>query len=434
MTRVAGGLQCNRGWGSLARARHVVRCDTLFELATVKKGPPPPTTPSLTAKNAAAHKAGSAVLKARNAAGKPARASPSPKHQRPHRVHVGLGNRIAEARHHRAELEEEARRHHTPVSDLAEGESADEKEEEIRITGLNFDEERRKRGRQHSQDDDEEEDAEEAVALGQAAAARGFASQEGAGKYFQDLPEDHLGDLSLTNPNEMKRLLGPSVRFAMHAMLIAEDRLKNGMPREDAVELLAQIYLGVADRAYANKALREFGCGTGIIDIYPLEVIAHLLEHVPAFFTKVCRGNFLAPAKAGYLAVAGDPIVLEYDPHLRIRGFAIKGGEKPGYLFEPTDPPGKYHLTFRTAGVFKVLISAIAKNGFVFVEEIEFRVREGDAARFDRAPALQRERSHEREGEDGGASERSSGEALEGGEAEPAAKKDDLTFHFPRRI
>jgi hypothetical protein len=298
---------------------------------------------------------------------------------------VGQNIRIANARHHRAELEEEERRHHTVPLDSSGGSQAEDVENDNRITGLNFDEERKKRGRQQSDDPEEEEgkedDAEEAVALGQAAAAKGFATADGAGKYFQDLPEDRLGDLSLTNPDDMKRLLGPSVRFAQHAMLLAEDRLKSGMPRDEVVRFLAEFYLGVSDRAYANKALRDFGAGTGIIDVYPLEVFDQLLEHVPSFFTKVSRGRFLTSSTTGaYKGKAGAPLVLTYDPKLRLRGFALKGGDRPGYLLEPVDPPGTYHLVFQTPGTFTVLVSAIGKDGTVAIEEFRAEIVGGEAA------------------------------------------------------
>jgi hypothetical protein len=262
------------------------------------------------------------------------------------------------------------------------------------------------------------------VTLGQAAAEKGFAQKEGGGKYFQDMPDNRLGDLSLTNPNEMKRLLGPSVRFAQHAMLLAEDRLKSGNDRVNVIQFLAELYLGVADRAYALKALREFGTGTGIIDIYPLEVMTHLLENVPGFFTKVGKARFFTSNTTGvYKSETGKPIVLTYDPSLRIRGFALEGGPRPGYLFEPVGPPGTYHLTFSTPGSFKVMVSAISKQGGVAIDELAVEIEQG-AGDIETAAAIQRERAHEAEPEDAADSE------------EPAkeSKKDDLTIHYPKRI
>lgn len=337
--------------------------------------------------------------------------------------------RKAQDVYHRKELEEEARKHHVALADGPEqAQREEEVDEDYVLQGLNFDEQRKKRGRQQQQDDDDEhEDAEDAVALGQAAAEKGFTQKEGGGKYFQDMPADRMGDLSLSNPNDMKRLLGPSVRFAQHAMLLAEDRMKSGSDRVQVIEFLASLYLGVADRAYALKALREFGTGTGIIDIYPLEVMKHLLENVPAFFTKIAKGRFFTANTSGvYRGETGKPIVLSYDPALRIRGFALDGGPRPGYLFEPVDPPGTYHLIFQTAGQYKVMVSAISKNGSVSIEELAVEIAQGTSS-IEETAAIQRERAHELEAE-------AEGEAPSEDPSQKPAKKDDLTIHFPKRI
>lgn len=403
-------------------------------LTDVKKGALPPGAPTPGATQASASQAGQKLLKAHNAAGKQAKSAPKSEFQRPHRVHTGHERRIAADRHHAAEMEDEARKNAQVGLDPNAGAQAlEEKEHERRIEGLNFDEQRKKKGRQKKDDDerDDREDAEEAVALGQAAAAKGFASADGAGKYFQDLPPDRLGDQALTDPNEMKRALGPSARFAQHAMLLAEERLKTGIPRDEAVAFLASLYLGVGDRAYANKALREFGCGTGIIDLYPLEVMQHLLEHVPGFFSSVTKGHFFrAPKTGSYKGRTGEPIVLQYPADLRIRGFALKGGAKPGYVFEPIDPPGTYHLTFNTPGRFTVMVSAIAKNGAVMIEELDVEVALGKLS-FDEAAAIRREKKHEAE-----LAAEEARAAADPKATEPAtpAKKDDLKINFPRRI
>jgi hypothetical protein len=385
-------------------------------VATVKKGggpapgPLPPQEPS-----DATSRVGAEILKAKSA--------PKSEYMRPHRAHVSAERKAAESRHHAAQMEEEARK--GVFLEAQSGLSREEElEEQQRVQGLNFDDERKKRGRrQNDENEDEPEDGEDAFALGKDAAQKGLGQNDGAGKYFQDLPDDRLGDLSLSNPNEMKRLLGPTVRFAQHAMLLAEERLKSGIARDEVIDFLASLYVGVADRAYAQKALREFGTGTGIIDIYPLELMNSLLENVPTFFNKVAKGRFFASSTTGkYKSVTGKPIVLTYDASLRIRGFALHGGPRPGYLFEPVDPPGTYHLTFQTPGEFKVLVSAISKNGAVAIEELQIEIAQGADAS-EEAAALKRERAHD-----------------DAGEVEPAAepakegKKDDLTFHFPKRI
>lgn len=384
-------------------------------------------------------------LKARNAAGKQAHSSPKSEYQRPHRVHTSAERRAAEARKHEAAMQDEAMKHLQIDLEKTQAQRDAEIEENQRLKGISLDERRNKRGRKKEDEDaPDQESAEE-----QAAKTLGL-GEGGAGKYFQDMPADRLGDLSLTSPNEMKRLLGPSVRFAQHAMLLAEARLKEGAPRQEALGYLASIYLGLADRAYANKALRDFGASTGIVDLYPLELMKHLLEHVPSFLSKVSTASFLAATpREGYKAKAGVPLKLTFDAGLRIRGFAIKSGEKPGYLLEPMDPPGTYHLTMGSAGTFTVMMSALDKNGTLHIQEFNIEVAPGDAAALASAAAIKRERAGE--GSDAPASAEPAADGvlsaapgepdaapaaprIPGAKTDPSAKKKDLTFTMPRKI
>jgi hypothetical protein len=363
-------------------------------------------------------------LRARNAAGKQARSAPKVEHRPPRRVNTEAEEAAAFERHHRALLEDEAARH-AMVEAAADAQRALEHEEEDqRVRGIDLDEDRKRRGRpQRDPEDGRGEDGEAAAQAAQAAASKGLAQADGAGRYFQDAPADRLGDPSLTRPDDIKRQLGPSVRFAQHAMILAEARLKASGRRDEAVSFLASLYLGVSDRAYANKALREFGPATGIIDIYPLEVMQHLLQHVPGFVSRANETRFLEAKTATYRARAGEPIRLVHDPELRIRGFALPGGARPGYVLEPVDPPGTYHLTFLEAGQFDVLLSAISREGWLLIETLRCEIAPGDPAILARLEGEERVR---------GAVEEDAG-------AEPPAEprrggRDDLTFHFPRRI
>jgi hypothetical protein len=336
---------------------------------------------------------------ARNAAGKQARATPKGKYQRPHRVHTEEEERIAEFRHHQAVVEEEAHKRHVRDTGGADAREADEPEEDqYKIEGFTFDDRRKKKGKKQEDEEDEAEDGEAAAEAAQAAKKSGLLEADGAGRYFQDVPQDRLGDLGLTNPNEMKRVLGATSRFAQHAMLLAQQKIDQGESRGDAIAFLARFYIELGDREYAKKALREFGPGTGILDIYPLEVVEHLLEFVPSFFHNVQRGRFFTSSlNSQYRAKAGEIITLTYPPELKIRGFALKGGERPGYLLEPTDPPGTYALSFQSSGTYQILVSAIGRAGAVFIEEMVCEIEEGDAASFEAAAAIQRERAAEQE-------------------------------------
>lgn len=376
-------------------------------------------------------------LRARNAAGKQARESPLAEWQRPHRVHTSAERRAAEERKSQARLLEEASKKAVIEGQIQLSNDVEiEEQEQQGLDAVSLDEDRRRRRRQQEQDEPSQEQSKEE------SAARSLGLSEGAsGKYFQDLPADRLGDPGLTNPNDMKRLLGPSVRFAQHAMMLADQRMKEGLPRDEALQFLASLYLGVSDRAYANKALRDFGAATGILDLYPLELMQHLLANVPSFLSKVSTAKlFAAVPAAGLTGEAGKPIVLRYDAELRIRGFAVRGGERPGYLFEPVDPPGTYHLTFATAGQYTCMVSALAKDGTLRLDELAVTIKPGDGKAIEASATFQKTRTLEGDDEAPGAAGGGPASTAAGGtpgpdEATPVPKpKKDLKFTIPRKI
>jgi hypothetical protein len=395
-------------------------------LSNIKKPEPPAATPPSddSTESPGGSRAGADLLRA---TAPKAKSAPKMEHQEHHHVHIYRHIRVAAIRKHRVELEDEARQHfiHSPDGPPPTAIDPDVRAK-LALDAVALDDRKKKKRKRRRQDEQDREDRDREDELDEGpdpeqAAQRVLAKGDSKGKYFQDRPPDRLGDLSLVDPNDMRRFLGPPVRFAQHAMLLAEDRLKSGTKRAEVIDFMASLYLRVDDRAYAHKALRDFGTGSGIIDIYPLEVVKHLLESVPSFFTRLTRGPFMSSSKpGGYEGVTGKPIVLTYDPQLRIRGFALLDGPRPGYLFEPVDPPGTYHLTFQSPGRFTVLVSAIGKNGQIFVEELEVDVKQGEASS-EEARAFQRER----EGED--TAEEQSGRV-------DAEKKEDLRIHFPRRV
>ena len=348
-----------------------------------------------------------------NDSGGPSRAD---KKLTPKQVNTARERQAADARKHAAEMDDEAVKHMQVDDQSVQQQQELEEEKKAELERINWDEHRKKRGKK-DEDGTEEESAEEK-------AAKAMGMSEGKARYFEDLPDDRMGDLALTDPNQIKRQLGPSVRFAQHAMIIAHDRMKAGMPRQEAIEFLASLYLGVADRKYARKAIRQFGAGTGILDIYPLELMGHLLNNVPHFLPKVRTGSFFkATKKGGWKTETGAPITLEYQPHLRIRGFAIKNGERPGYLFEPIDPPGHYQLTFNTAGKWTVMISALDKQGQLFIDELVVEVTQGATANLQENASMQRAKSNIEEPPD-----------AEAEEEKKKKKKKDLSFTIKRYV
>jgi hypothetical protein len=193
---------------------------------------------------------------------------------------------------------------------------------------------------------------------------------------FHTPAADRMGDPELLDPEAIKRELGPPVRFAQHVMILADQRLQAGAPRADAIAFMAGFYLGVRDLDYARRALREFGPASGILDIYPLELVDHLLGRAPEFL-RVERRAFLGIDGGRLVVRAGEATLLRYPAELRLRGFAIQGGDRPGYRLEPGEARGTHELAFDRPGRFTVLVSAIGPDSATWMETLAVEVQPG---------------------------------------------------------
>ncbi len=205
----------------------------------------------------------------------------------------------------------------------------------------------------------------------------------------EDRPEP--GEPGLTDPAAIQRRFKSPIGYAKHVMILAEAfRHSTGATRAEALAYLARMFVALPDRAFGRLALKEFGPGTGILDLYPLEVVAHVLERYPAFLPKVGFGRLFSPAtgeRGTTLRLdAGEPFTLVYPAELKIRGFALVGGGRPGYAFEPATEPGRYRLTIDTAGRHSLLISALTRSGHTILDRLE-AVVSGEAG----VPAERRE-------------------------------------------
>jgi hypothetical protein len=165
-------------------------------------------------------------------------------------------------------------------------------------------------------------------------------------------------------------------------MVLAEAfRAATGATRSEAIAYLALLFAGLGDRSFARQALKELGPATGIIDIYPLEVIEHLVEAYPGLLLKAGFGTlFVRPKKKSLDLEAGVAVHLEYPSGLKVRGFAIKGGGRPGYRFEPTETEGRYLLMIFSPGEYRLLISALTRSGHTVIDRFDAIVSDGPRA------------------------------------------------------
>ncbi len=204
--------------------------------------------------------------------------------------------------------------------------------------------------------------------------------RESRAHLFYDDERHEPGDLSLTDPDEIASELGSPLAYAKHAMILAEAfRRSTGASRGEAIEYLARLFIAPTDKSFGRLAIKEFGPSSGILDIYPLEVVEHVLERYPAFLPKVGFGRLFANVPSyeeeTIFTDTRTPVLLEYPTDLKIRSFAVSGGGRPGYLLEPDLEEGKYRLHLYTSGKYRVLISAVNQHGYTTIDRLRIQVK-----------------------------------------------------------
>jgi hypothetical protein len=106
-----------------------------------------------------------------------------------------------------------------------------------------------------------------------------------------------------------------------------------------------------------------------IRDVYPLEIVMHLLEHRPDLVPGLKKGAVIANSDelaSGRKCFAGHAVQVQVPPDTRLKSFALLGGARPGYEFFPT--PGddhKYTLLIDTPGrwTFALLAAPLVSLG-----------------------------------------------------------------------
>lgn len=215
------------------------------------------------------------------------------------------------------------------------------------------------------------------VDLGVAISAAGDGAVTARAHLFEGR-RSRVGDPTLTDPDDMIRVLGTPTAYARHAMLLAESYRTLGATRDEAISYLGRLFIAAGDRGFARNALKELGPGTGIIDLYPLEVMAHLLESYPGFLPRAGFGRLFTPGRGKTETLhlrPGVPRLLRYSTELKVRGFALSGGGRPGYTFEPGPETGRYSLRIDTPGEYELLVSAVTKSGHTIIDRLNVKVR-----------------------------------------------------------
>jgi hypothetical protein len=164
-----------------------------------------------------------------------------------------------------------------------------------------------------------------------------------------------------------------SLVAARHLMvLLAKKRSDRGAALAEVGELL----IGLDDPLVVRRLLLELPDAGRIVDIYPLEVLAYVVERRP----ELVPGIVLAPFVTNRAALAATtftveaPIRVEVPLALKMKAFALDGGGTPGYCFAP-GAPGEYILELGAPGTFSLLLRGDVRKQSL-VDRVVLRVED----------------------------------------------------------
>jgi hypothetical protein len=150
-------------------------------------------------------------------------------------------------------------------------------------------------------------------------------------------------------------------RVVAHVVRLYDQWTLDGVKRDDAVPKMAAWLAQLSSPQVIRRVLQELE-SKPIRDVYPLEILMHLLEHRPDLLPGAKRGAVVGNSDelaSGRKCFAGHAVQVQVPPDTRLKSFALLGGGRPGYEFFPT--PGddnKYTLLIDTPGRFTFALLA----------------------------------------------------------------------------
>ncbi len=194
------------------------------------------------------------------------------------------------------------------------------------------------------------------------------------------------------------------IRAAQHLVRLEDHWANIGDDRLSVIRKAAGWLCGFDQVSNIRKVLGELE-SLPIRDVYPVEIIAHLLEKDPERLPDIqFREVFLREVEKGekddFSLEAGQEETLYFPDHLRVKGFALKEGMRPGYEFYPKrserDGCHAYSLMVDTPGdwVFQILGVETKKIGRMtrelkggWFDELAVHVRDASQRRQRRSEA-----------------------------------------------
>jgi hypothetical protein len=190
----------------------------------------------------------------------------------------------------------------------------------------------------------------------------------------------HKDDFRPERPPPEVEKLGLN-RIVAHVVRLYDAWTLEGVSRDDAVPRMAAWLSQLSTPQVIKKVLQELE-SKPIRDVYPLEIVMHLLEHRPELVPGLKKGRVIENGdelSRGHNCYAGHAVSVHVPARTRLKSFALLGGGRPGYEFFPAphdenkytlliDTPGRF--TFALLAVPLVSLGRIEKEGSDLVLEL----------------------------------------------------------------
>lgn len=173
-------------------------------------------------------------------------------------------------------------------------------------------------------------------------------------------------------PRQVERL--GSIRSAIHMVRLTDHWEESGFDRSTIISKAADKLCGYARTDQLKKTLGEMDSAP-IKQVYPLEVMLHILDTTPAILQRVRRGEVLVNRETlarGEGVQAEQEFLVEYPDDYKIKSFALLGGGQPGYEFTP-HKNGVYRMIVDSPGEWTFALSA-ERRGETLVDTFTVRV------------------------------------------------------------
>ena len=166
-------------------------------------------------------------------------------------------------------------------------------------------------------------------------------------------PLDLIGDDRL----DLARLQGLSSSLVAEHLMILLATKRRHQPRAEVLADVGDLLASFDDPKKIMSVFNRMPTSGGIVDIYPLEVCAHVLERggrsdLPIRFAPFIKNREHLQEQRWSVET---PISLSVPVALKMRQFALEGGGSPGYFFAP-GRPGEYLLEFGEPGRYPMLL------------------------------------------------------------------------------